>query len=494
MGTRLPESSQICLSQSHLKERVSLLRDLNGDLLDLMESLDRVQVAGLRKCNSSETETRSRQLVENSNVVQYASQTLYEALANFWSCSTHTTHSASICLDQNVATAGTCDPAVSQRVKFDLALDCMPKLSHSRDAPIWLAIETGFESSRGRRPECQSSARSTNWITDAVHVPKRRASNSSIDVSHRQSNEDHGRKKDKISISAQPRESGDTKKNEMMASEIPPNPENVTLPDLCSRRDLCLFLEGLHQCSQNSKALGCVGVLDPEGAFRHLVYHGTFSIAAAESISLHKFISDLPNDKQIPGLSSLERVRLALSLSIAVLQFNSSAWLPETWRSSNIHFYGWKRIHASGQGLGMPFLNIGSKLKESKSDFGNDDEIMIPNDRPPSPIRNEVLFGLGVILLELGFELPIEILHRKNELESGQKHQYSDYMTAVRLKRSVEKPLGGRFGRLTRKCLDCDFGTGEHGLRSPALKEAFHKDVIMELESLEKLSIKLDLY
>jgi hypothetical protein len=39
---------------------------------------------------------------------------------------------------------------------------------------------------------------------------------------------------------------------------------------------------------------------------------------------------------------------------------------------------------------------------------------------------------------------------------------------------------------MVRKCINCDFGEGEYGLRNPRLQMAFYGDVVFVLEKMEQ--------
>ena len=95
-------------------------------------------------------------------------------------------------------------------------------------------------------------------------------------------------------------------------------------------------------------------------------------------------------------------------------------------------------------------------------------------------------------MLELGFETTRKTLRQSQDLKAGQEHTFTDYLTVQRYKKSIATPLGARYGRITQKCLDCEVGIGEYGLREPALQAAFFKDVIQELSNIEKTFKILD--
>ena len=205
-------------------------------------------------------------------------------------------------------------------------------------------------------------------------------------------------------------------------------------------------------------------------------------------------LSNLAENKPISGLSCLERVRLAHSLATAVLEFHSTPWLPETWRSRNVHFYGINDPSIEKPGLlNTPLLNATfSQSHQQQVDNGPRPQETCENALL-SPIRNNILFGLGVMMLELGFETTMKTLRRSQDLKAGQEHTFTDYLTARRCKKSIATPLGARYGRITQKCLDCEFGVGEYDFGEPALQAAFFKDVVQELSDLEKTFKRLDI-
>jgi hypothetical protein len=197
-------------------------------------------------------------------------------------------------------------------------------------------------------------------------------------------------------------------------------------------------------------------------------------------MSLENVITTVSNAKPIGSITSLERIRLARSLALAVLRFNNTPWLPETWRSSDIHFYGVdSKSLQRRESLGVPRLNI--KLPRSQKRC----------DMRLSPIRNPVPFGLGLVLMELGFETPVRGLAQKEDFYFGEDSV--EYLVAERLRGVPGTPMGARYGEITRKCLECDFNVSERDLGKPDLLQAVYKDVICELDGLESLVKQLDI-
>ena len=119
--------------------------------------------------------------------------------------------------------------------------------------------------------------------------------------------------------------------------------------------------------------------------------------------------------------------------------------------------------------LKAPFLNIRflGPCNATQSASSNDEL---------SPIRNNHLFGLGVILLGLDFESPLKELHSAQDQERGPEHE--DYLAARRLRTTIGTPLSSRYGRIAKRCLDCELNVVEHDLRDSNLQAAFFKDVL----------------
>jgi hypothetical protein len=97
--------------------------------------------------------------------------------------------------------------------------------------------------------------------------------------------------------------------------------------------------------------------------------------------------------------------------------------------------------------------------------------------------RNELLFNLGVILLELGYDAPLQYLSSPEDIKGGDTDAswYTDFITARRLGNCAARELDARYGRLAKKCLECDFGVG-NDLNSLELQSTILKDVVNELD------------
>jgi hypothetical protein len=175
------------------------------------------------------------------------------------------------------------------------------------------------------------------------------------------------------------------------------------------------------------------------------------------------------------GLFPHEILHLAKLLASAVLNFHDTPLLKECWTTEDIIFFDVDKILNSQQ----PQLS-GSFLAIFSGVFPNG-PTHIPGSRR---IRNPYNFTLGVILMEVGHQAPLQRLLNKSDSACGERSTEEIFDDADRLSRTMNTSLGAQFTRLVQKCINCDFGNGDD-LRLPELQVAFHRDVICKLDELE---------
>lgn len=188
-----------------------------------------------------------------------------------------------------------------------------------------------------------------------------------------------------------------------------------------------------------------------------------------------------------------KKVRLARKLATAVLQYNSTPLLKESWRSQDIYFFDVisNSLEKQVARLTEPHFSV-QVSKESRALLENHESKIQPY------ADNQILFGLGVVLLELGYESTMAGLHSFSDTEQiDPKHSEAscEFMQAKRLAASamLSRKMGSAYNRIVNKCLRCDFGAGQD-LNTLHLQERFFKDVVCDLEALEikRRSIDLD--
>lgn len=97
------------------------------------------------------------------------------------------------------------------------------------------------------------------------------------------------------------------------------------------------------------------------------------------------------------------------------------------------------------------------------------------------------------MLLELGYDAPLHTLRQPEDgkLSGTIDHLFTDFFTAKRLGKCAARELDARYGRIAKKCLDCDFGVGED-LGSMELQFALVVNIVDELDGCVKLDGRIN--
>ena len=248
----------------------------------------------------------------------------------------------------------------------------------------------------------------------------------------------------------------------------------------CVKRDFC---DDLRRCFREPRnANVCVGVLENTDKCKHFVYPSpiTRCSQSRKATSLGQLIRSASRPGLVGGIPVHERLGLAKNLAIAVLQYHSTPWLRLSWRSEDILFFSANEITQIGEisNLSAPHLN--AKIK------GPDEQPSCASTVPQRTIaRNQVLFSLGVVLLEIAYAASLESLKQDSDLTNGQEDQYTAFFTARRLAKSKHSVMGITYHNIVEQLVECVFPCGDD-LNNDQLQAAFHNDIICPLAELEE--------
>ena len=99
-------------------------------------------------------------------------------------------------------------------------------------------------------------------------------------------------------------------------------------------------------------------------------------------------------------------------------------------------------------------------------------------------VRNQSMFALGIVLIELWFGETFEDLRETIGLgPRGKVNAITDFATARRLSEAIYRDAGEWCGDAVRRCIYCDFNQRYSSLDAETLKEAVHRGVVLPLES-----------
>ena len=265
-------------------------------------------------------------------------------------------------------------------------------------------------------------------------------------------------------------------------------PDPVSLPalvNLCKHSNLCNQLQNF---LAHARLGQCIGFLEHCSKSKHLIYLDSreesisrtlnASTPAQGSMTLTNLLSQLGTGSAVVSLSVYERLKLGRQLSQAVLHFNATPWLKTNWSSSDILIYGIDlRTDANRAQSNEPYLNVAVKGP------------MVPLSRSSTfptrtLIRNHLVFGLGVMLLELAYQAPLLSLQKATDVDAYEESN-TLYYIADRVRHATSRMIGSpRYAEVARKCVQCDFGRGSD-LNDASLQDVFFREVVQELENME---------
>ena len=256
---------------------------------------------------------------------------------------------------------------------------------------------------------------------------------------------------------------------------MPPG-ELENLKDLCMSQKFC---DCLRQCLRRSS--GGLQYIETLGnttiPYKHFV-HFPETRKRRPALSLQEIIT--MSSRQGPGsrLFLEERLHLARSLAMAVIQYHATPWLRNPWRCKDIYFFDAEEriiLQRSTAPISEPHIDVPIKKTPLVSVAPGPSEHLAPNI---------ILFNLGIMLIELAFAATLQNLLNQKEL-SYRDTQYAEFFAARRLSGVVSREMGPRYSKIVQKCLGCHFASGTD-LNNSELQAEYYRDVVKELEKLEE--------
>jgi hypothetical protein len=160
-------------------------------------------------------------------------------------------------------------------------------------------------------------------------------------------------------------------------------------------------------------------------------------------------------------LSRKQRLGIAVTLASAVLQLYQSPWLDESWGKNDIYFFFDGLDENKCPRIGNPYVSrpfgpTGAKQIAKKSMETAADNFL------SHVIINKTLFALGIILIELCLNRPLEDLRTDMEPRHGTQPTIIDeYQTATSAIDDVYRQGGENYGYVVQRCLKCEFRVPE---------------------------------
>ena len=451
---RTAKKLRFAFSKPRLDQTLVDLRASNHDFQILSKQNLRPNSTQARKLTEAPQEISSE--VEKYRVIRQASQQVYEALGR--ACTKHTEHQAHFCVEVEQAII---DGNRGAQVKFSIAFTHMSLAEPSEQGELtWFVVDsvTGDFLAIGR------SEKQSNLELELERSLKRQIVDPALQP-----------QKSRKSVRFQ---SPEPQRSFALMPALPAVSTDSLFSDYM-RKDFCdLIKRRLRQPPQKSM---CVAVLENTDKSKNFVYvpANVTCTKRRRAVSLQQLLTRTNEHNVSVKIPLYERLRLAKTLAVAVLQYHSTPWLRTSWRSEDVYFFGDEAVAVQDQTvLTSPHLNVRVR--------GPNGQLSRSSAFPAHTLaRNPLLFGLGVVLLEIAYCSTLERLQRPVDLDSSQKDLYTEFFVARRLASSGYSDMGGSYHKVIERLVECDFGCG-NDLSDTQLQMALYKNVICPLERLER--------
>ncbi|KAI1328381.1 hypothetical protein F5Y16DRAFT_398549 [Xylariaceae sp. FL0255] len=390
--------------------------------------------------------------------IRNASRHLYSMFAGNWSCNCQASHLVSVCLNQSKS-----DDLQPRPINFNVAVAAV--IDRPRMKPLWLNVELVDDS-----PQLQNPRRthSSEWIAMIEGY------SSSFKLPQEQSKTRKKLRKipkmpEMKVLGSQPPLTDRQKETHVDASPI-----IAPVREIGQIGDSCVYFK----ITAPDSIATCICEGDTGSTDRYyLLVRPTNQHIGGRPITLSEIISCASQDDITRWISRASLLHIAAELASAFLQFYSTPWMPERWESSDIRLFG-AGIEHDDQ-IDLIKSSVYLKMRLDSENLKSDSSLY-------GLVRNELLFQLGIILLELGFSKPWQEL-RDTILPKLPAKTRTDYHAAEKLTKSchLRERLRPGYPVVVRKFLGCDFGLGESDFENEELQGSFLSDVVMTLRKAE---------
>ncbi|OCL00859.1 uncharacterized protein K441DRAFT_599828 [Cenococcum geophilum 1.58] len=215
----------------------------------------------------------------------------------------------------------------------------------------------------------------------------------------------------------------------------------------------------------------CIGFcLDNDGHLRG-AYNAQRSVAYVDEVSLEDIL------KKNPGtFSQQERYNLSITLTSSLLQLSNTPWLQETWNKTDIIF-----LRAKDE---CPLSRIAVDVKHPYLTREHKQTTTFVRRGSGEPKDSSKVVALGIMLLEICYGLPIEELLRPEDLGPNNRPTEISYLQAARrwlMGKEGDGEFSFAFVKAIWYCLQC-FMNPSASLSDQAFLKTIKEHVLVPLE------------
>ena len=429
------QRTKISFLKPDIDEAIENLRKGNDDLERLLRLIDALQKADNIVPTDGPTYT------EDLVIVQKASKQLHEVLTNLRSCTAEHSVAISLEISQEQRPSKFLDGSIG----FDLAWSCIGE-GQSVEDRFWMTVKTLLDDTKHT---CAKTSKLSQPADQPIQTQLTSALRSVQNHASRPAHSSHS-----------------------FAQMGPSTTLQINAPSI---RSICTDVRPKRkERPDNDSEPQCIGMLQDSSSSRHLIFPSFSNSPNDAPLSLQDALSQARS--LLCGIPPIDRMRLARTLAVAVLQLHPTPWLNAEWRSKDILFFGIKDLDRDP--LPAPFLSVRDLTS------GNTSTQQMKSHDYSALGPNMVLYSLGIILIELAFERPLIDLQEPSDIQPGDPASFALHKTAVRLADKVGKKIHVRYETVVKRCLRCNFETGsmQSELGDSNLQKAFYKLVVCELE------------
>lgn len=205
--------------------------------------------------------------------------------------------------------------------------------------------------------------------------------------------------------------------------------------------------------------------------YKHSVYREQHSFPTSNRMSLSQVLCHGDKHHLIPRQ---ERVRLALVLAAATLQYGSfsASWFQEHWRSRDIFFFFDRQKQLQQELCTMdPYVVAPFKRNQTASAGVH-----------VSPAKNNQLFSLAIVLTEIAFGKLLQNIRGRKRIDGPPSDIIWEYLKLREILQSktLAREIGRKYAKVVEKCMGGDFGDGDLDTRE--VQDSFYTNVVKVLE------------
>lgn len=238
-----------------------------------------------------------------------------------------------------------------------------------------------------------------------------------------------------------------------------------TIADICTT---------LHRVQKTNEIVGYLADETNGNHHKHyLCRANTIPVDEPQSESLGEILARSQHVSASFSLLRRERLELAVILASSVLQLDGSCWIEPRWSSYDVLFYN------KAHGASTPYYRYPYLLwKQCSLDTHPSSGYSTPGpiDRT---IRSDVLFALGLTLIELCFGATMENLRTAEDDDPNTF--IAKLNTAHRLLNLVYREMGDVYGDVVRRCLLQPFDVRELSLDNEDVQQQVYDGIVAPL-------------